>query len=65
MTYDVPWTTFGGCCQWVLDAVCQTVEWLSQPLGFESLTLRSPSAKSNALDNHLRRVILEMTDSVQ
>ena len=19
---------FGGCCQWVLDTVCQTVEWL-------------------------------------
>jgi len=29
MTYDVPWTTFGGCCQWVLDAVRQTVEWPS------------------------------------
>jgi hypothetical protein len=29
----------GGCCQWVLDAACQAVEWLHQPLGFNSLTL--------------------------
>ena len=29
----------GGCCQWVLDTVCQTVEWLHQPLGFDSLAL--------------------------
>lgn len=29
----------GGCCQWVLDAVFQTVEWFHQPLGFDSLTL--------------------------
>jgi hypothetical protein len=29
----------GGCCQWVLDAVRQTVEWFHQPLGFDSLTL--------------------------
>src|SRR5271155_2720920 len=34
------WTPSGECCQWVLDAVSHTVEWLSQPLGFESLTLR-------------------------
>ena len=31
---------FGGCYRWVLDAVCETVEWLDQPLGFESLALR-------------------------
>jgi hypothetical protein len=29
----------GGCCQWVLDAVRQTVEWFHQPLGFDSLAL--------------------------
>ena|GEM_PF-6454681 len=34
-------TVFGGCFQWVLDAVCETVEWLDQPLGFESFALRS------------------------
>jgi hypothetical protein len=34
-------TVFGGCFQWVLDAACQAVEWLSQPLGFKSLALRS------------------------
>jgi hypothetical protein len=33
----------GGCCQWVLAAACEAVEWLSQPLGFESLALRSHS----------------------
>ena len=64
ITYDVPWTMFGGCCQWVLDAVRQTVSG-RQPLGFKSLALRSRSAKSNALDNHLGRAILEMTDSVR
>jgi len=31
---------FGGCYQWVLDTACQAVEWLRQPLGFESLALR-------------------------
>ena len=25
----------GECCQWVLDIVCKTIEWLRQPLGFE------------------------------
>jgi hypothetical protein len=30
----------GECCQWVLDTVFHTVEWLSQPLGFDSLALR-------------------------
>jgi len=32
-------TASRGCCQWVLDATCETVEWLNQPLGFDSLTL--------------------------
>ena len=31
---------FGGCCQWVLDVVCETVEWPYQPFGFDSLALR-------------------------
>ena len=31
----------GGCCQWVLAAACEAVEWPSQPLGFESLALRT------------------------
>jgi len=30
----------GECCQWVLDADSQPVEWLCQPLGFDSLALR-------------------------
>ena len=30
----------GECCQWVLDADSQPVEWLRQPLGFDSLALR-------------------------
>jgi hypothetical protein len=29
----------GGCCQWVLDSVCKTVECSNQPLGFNSLAL--------------------------
>ena len=33
--------TPGGYCQWVLDVVCETVEWSYQPLGFNSLALRS------------------------
>jgi hypothetical protein len=32
--------SFGGCCQWVLDVVRETVEWPYQPLGFDSLALR-------------------------
>lgn len=31
----------GGCCQWVLAAACEAVERPSQPLGFESLALRT------------------------
>src|ERR1039457_3608981 len=30
-------TTSGGCFQWVLDAACQAVEWLSQPFCIPSL----------------------------
>ena len=41
---------FGGRCQWVLDAARQAVEWLSQPLGFESLALRGHSTSILLLD---------------
>jgi hypothetical protein len=37
----------GGRCQWVLDAVCRTVEWLSQPLRFNSVVLRTALDFSN------------------
>ncbi len=47
-------------CQWVLDAVRETVEWLSQPLGFESLALLSHSTDANGLDNSIARVILKL-----
>src|ERR1035438_2440653 len=33
----------GGRCQWVLDATRQVVEWLCQPLRFESVVLRTAS----------------------
>jgi hypothetical protein len=33
--------SFGGYFQWVLDDVCETVEWPNQPLGFDSVALRS------------------------
>jgi len=33
--------TFGGYFQWVLDAACEAVEWSYQPLGFNSLALRT------------------------
>ena len=33
--------SFGGYFQWVLDAACEAVEWPYQPLGFDSLALRS------------------------
>ena len=32
---------FGGRCQWVLDATFHVVEWLSQPLRFDSVVLRT------------------------
>ena len=31
----------GGRFQWVLDAACHAVEWLSQPLRFDSVVLRT------------------------
>ena len=37
------WVAFGGRCQWVLDATRQVVEWLCQPLPFESVVLRMAS----------------------
>ena len=37
----------GGRCQWVLDATCQVVEWLGQPLRFNSVVLRTASRPTN------------------
>jgi len=37
----------GGRCQWVLDAVYQTVEWPSQPLRFDSVVSARPLDKLN------------------
>jgi hypothetical protein len=31
----------GGRCQWVLDAIFRMVEWLRQPLRFNSVVLRT------------------------
>jgi hypothetical protein len=31
----------GGRFQWVLDAACEAVEWLRQPLRFDSVVLRT------------------------
>src|SRR5271163_34235 len=53
-------TPSGECCHWVLDDVLQTVEWLSQPLGFESLALRQSLDDIKLLDNSARGVILEV-----
>jgi hypothetical protein len=38
----------GGCCQWVLDAIREIVEWPSQPLRFESVVLRTALDISNS-----------------
>lgn len=38
---EASWAVFGGYYQWVLDAVCETVEWPHQPLGFDSLAHRA------------------------
>jgi hypothetical protein len=38
---------FGGYFQWVLDAVCETVEWPHQPLGVNSLALRAALDQKN------------------
>ena len=56
---------FRGCFQWVLDAACQAVEWLSQPLGFESLTLCSHSTTDFILTSPSTRISLNMTGGVQ
>ena len=56
---------FRGCFQWVLDAACQAVEWLSQPLGFESLTLCSHSTTDFILTSRSTRISLNMTGGVQ
>jgi len=51
----------GGCCQWVLDAVRQTVEWFHQPLGFDSLTLLVGSLDlQDELDKVRGRAIIGM-----
>src|SRR5229473_149397 len=50
---------FGGCCQWVLDAARQAVEWLSQPLGFDSLALRSHSTFTLLLDTASTAFMIE------
>ena len=50
----------GECCHWVLDVVLQTVEWLSQPLGFESLTLRRSLDAIKPLDNVAVGVMLKV-----
>ena len=39
-------TASGGRCQWVLDAICEIVEWPSQPLRFDSVVLRTALDKS-------------------
>jgi hypothetical protein len=56
---------FGGCCQWVLDTACQAVEWLSQPLGFESLTLRGRSINKFVLTSLCAGLSLKLTGGVQ
>lgn len=51
----------GGCCQWVLAAACETVEWPRQPLGFESLALRSVTRLyERSLDRALSRIRIEI-----
>src|SRR5579863_2424272 len=40
-TLDEGRLRLGGRCQWVLDAIYQMVEWLSQPLRFDSVVLRT------------------------
>ena len=49
---------FGACCQWVLDAVCETAEWFHQPSGFDSLTLLRHSTPARGLDIAAGRAIL-------
>jgi hypothetical protein len=56
---------FGGRCQWVLDAARQAVEWLSQPLGFESLVLRGHSTFHLLLDTAWAGFIIKLAGGVQ
>ena len=52
----------GECCQWVLDTVFHPVEWLSQPLGFDSLALRQSLDDMKLLDNAAIGVMLEVCE---
>ena len=53
----------GWCCQWVLDTVLQTVEWLHQPLGFDSLALLlGHSTYLNQLDRVYGCIIIKVFD---
>ena len=52
----------GECCQWVLDAVFHTVEWLSQPLGFNSLALRLSLDDRKLLDNAAIGAMLDLCE---
>ena len=52
--------TFRGCLQWVLDAARQAVEWLSQPLGFDSLTLCGHSTNDIHLDTTFSGAMIEV-----
>src|SRR6266542_3267476 len=58
--------TSGECCQWALDGVCKTIEWLRQPLGFDSLTLRGPTRlERKQLDNGSPGTKIKTADGVQ
>jgi hypothetical protein len=47
--YCAWWVAPGGRCQWALDAICQIVEWPSQPLRFDSVVLRTASRLDSSL----------------
>jgi hypothetical protein len=49
----------GGCFQWVLDTACQAVEWPSQPLGFNSLTLRKGPRSKIRVDIRAAALIIK------
>jgi hypothetical protein len=55
---------FGGRCQWVLDTARQAVEWLGQPLGFESLTLRRHSTLISCLTLVATGLLLNLAGGV-
>ena len=44
----------------VLDAVRQTLEWLTQPLGFKSLALRVHSTTAIPLDNPIPAAMIDI-----